>query len=159
MENKDKNIEHKEEQEDKVYQMRQSQIVQLVQQISKAVKLKLDEMKSVFIICLLLICIILYLIYDTNKQIKSDLLSTNAKIDFVLTQNTYVSKNMTALSGTICYTCHNNTKMFLPKTTLNLDVFVKYVRGERFVTNSIMPVFTEQDISYEKLQEIWKTLY
>lgn len=70
-----------------------------------------------------------------------------------------MQKNMKALQNTICYSCHNTTVMFLPKTTLALGEFTKYVRGERFVTNSVMPLFSEKEISDLKLQEIWKNLY
>lgn len=145
--------------EDKIYQVRESQLVQLVMQINKTFKLKISELKSFLLIGGAMMGIVLYFVYDMNKQIKADILSTNTKIDIVLGQNTYMSKNMTALAGTVCYSCHNTTKMFLPKTTLKLDEFIKYVRGDRFVTNSTMPIFTEKDVSYEKLQEIWKTLY
>lgn len=148
-----------EEKEDKIYQVRESQFANLAGQIGKAFKTRISELKNFIIFGGAILAILLYFVYDMNRQIKADILSTNTKIDIVLGQNTYMSKNMTALAGTICYSCHNNTKMFLPKTTLKLDEFIGYVRGNRFVTNSVMPVFTEKDISYEKLQEIWKTLY
>lgn len=146
-------------QEDKVYQMRQSQFVRMVQQINKVLRIKISEIKNYIIFAVIIIGIISYLFYDTLKYIRSEVNVTAAKIDVVLSQNTYMTKNMKALAGTVCYTCHNTTVMFLPKTTLKLDEFVKYVRGERFVTNSIMPVFSEKDISYDKLQDIWKQLY
>ncbi len=145
--------------EDKIYHFRQSQIIQLVQQINKTFKLKINELKNYIFIGFFIITIVAYIVYDSIKMLKAEINTSNTKIDLVLSQNVYMTKNMTALAGTICYDCHNNTKMFLPKTTLKLEEFVKYVRGDRFVTNSIMPVFTEKDVSYDKLQEIWKTLY
>lgn len=145
--------------EDKVYHIRQSQIGQLVNQIGKTVKVKFDETKNMLLIVAAVFCVISYLAYDMGKEIKAEILATNTKVDIVLGQNVYMTKNMTALAGTVCYNCHNTTKMFLPKTTLKLDEFVRYVRGERFVTNSAMPVFNEKDISYDKLQEMWKVLY
>jgi hypothetical protein len=147
------------ENNDKIYQMRQSQMTGLIQQISKGTKIKIDEVKTYIIFTAIIIGIISYLFYDNMKYMRAELTNTSSKIDVVLSQNTYMTKNMKALSGTICYTCHNTTNMFLPKTTLRLEEFVKYVRGDRFVTNSVMPVFGEKDISYEKLQDIWKTLY
>lgn len=156
-----KNEKEKSEQDenDKIYQFRQSQIIQLVQQINKTFRVKITEIKNYLFFGAILFGLIFYITYDNNKQLRADVLATNTKIDLVLSQNVYMTKNMTALAGTVCYNCHNNTKMFLPKTTLKLEEFVKYVRGDRFVTNSVMPVFTEKDVSYEKLQEIWKTLY
>ena len=145
--------------EEKIYQMRSSQLSSLVGQINKSVKLRITELKNVLFIAIASICIISYLFYDMMKYIKEDLRATNSQIEVVLSQNSVMQKNMKALSGTVCYTCHNTTVMFLPKTTLNLTEFTKYVRGERFVTNSIMPVFSEKDISDLKLQEIWKNLY
>lgn len=145
--------------EDKIYHIRQSQIGQLVGQIGKTVKGKFDETKNMLLIGAVMFLVVAYIAYDIAKEMKAEILATNTKIDIVLGQNVYMSKNMTALAGTVCYNCHNTTKMFLPKTTLKLDEFVKYVRGDRFVTNSTMPVFSEKDISYDKLQEIWKTLY
>lgn len=150
----------KKKDDDKIYQVRQSQFIQLVTQINKTFKERITELKNFFIVGGVILAIVLYFVYDTNKQLKAELTVTNAKIDLVLGQNTYMSKNMNALSGTVCYTCHNNTKMFLPKTTLKLDEFVNYVRGtNRFVNNSIMPAFPEKEISYDRLQEIWKNLY
>ena len=143
----------------KIYHFRQSQIHQLVQQINKTFKLKINELKNYIFIGFFIITIVAYIVYDSVKTLKTEIVTSNTKIDLVLSQNVYMTKNMTALAGTICYNCHNNTKMFLPKTTLKLEEFVKYVRGDRFVTNSIMPVFTEKEVSYDKLQEIWKTLY
>lgn len=148
-----------EKKEDKIYHFRQSQIHQLVQQINKTFKLKINELKNYIFIGFFIITIVAYIVYDSVKTLKTEIVTSNTKIDLVLSQNVYMTKNMTALAGTICYNCHNNTKMFLPKTTLKLEEFVKYVRGDRFVTNSIMPVFTEKEVSYDKLQEIWKTLY
>lgn len=148
-----------EKKEDKIYHFRQSQILQLVQQINKTFKLKINELKNYIFIGFFIITIVSYIVYDSIKTLKSEIIASNTKIDLVLSQNVYMTKNMTALAGTICYNCHNNSKMFLPKTTLKLEEFIKYVRGERFVTNSVMPVFTEKDVSYDKLQEIWKTLY
>ena len=149
----------KKKKEDKIYHFRQSQIHQLVQQINKTFKLKINELKNYIFIGFFIITIVAYIVYDSVKTLKTEIVTSNTKIDLVLSQNVYMTKNMTALAGTICYNCHNNTKMFLPKTTLKLEEFVKYVRGDRFVTNSIMPVFTEKEVSYDKLQEIWKTLY
>lgn len=149
----------KKDTEDKIYHIRQSQIGQLVNQVSKTVKGKFDETKNLLIIVAILFGVVSYVAYDMNKELKAEIMSTNTKIDIVLGQNVYMTKNMTALAGTVCYNCHNNTKMFLPKTTLKLEEFVKYVRGDRFVTNSVMPVYGEKEVSYDKLQEIWKTLY
>lgn len=145
--------------EDKIYQARQSQFTNLVSAINKTFKEKINELKNFLIVGAIIFGIVLYFIYEMNKQTKAEITVMNNKIDIVLGQNTYMSKNMNALSGTICYNCHNNTKMFLPKTTLKLDEFIGYVRGNRFVTNSVMPVFTEKDVSYKKLQDIWKALY
>lgn len=147
------------EEKGKIYQMRQSQLMGLVQQVSKNTKIKIDELKNYILFTAIIIGVVSYLFYDSMKYIRTELATTTTKIDVVLSQNTYMTKNMKALSGTICYNCHNTTAMFLPKTTLRLEEFVKYVRGDRFVTNSVMPIFGEKDISYEKLQDIWKTLY
>lgn len=155
MENQDK-IENK---DDKIYQMRQGQISQLVQQINKNIRLRISELKTFIIFTMVIIGIVSYLFYESIKYIRDEIKSTNTQIEIVLAQNTYMQKNMKALGGTICYNCHNTTVMFLPKTTLSLAEFTKYVRGDRFVTNSVMPIFTDKDISDIKLQEIWKNLY
>lgn len=152
-------IKDRRDSEEKIYQMRSSQLSSLVGQINKTVKLRIAELKNVLIVALIIIGIVSYLFYDMMKYIKEDLRNTNSQIEVVLSQNSVMQKNMKALSGTLCYSCHNTTVMFLPKTTLNLTEFTKYVRGERFVTNSIMPVFSEKEISDLKLQEIWKNLY
>lgn len=145
--------------EDKIYQVRQGQLSGLVQQINKTIKIKVTELKNIIIFMSIILGIVSYMFYESIKYIREDIRSTQTQIDVVLSQNMIMQKNMKALQGTVCYSCHNTTVMFLPKTTLTLAEFTKYVRGERFVTNSTMPVFTEKDVSDLKLQEIWKNLY
>lgn len=145
--------------EDKIYQVRQGQLSGLVQQINKTIKIKISELKNIIIFMAIILGIVSYMFYESIKYIREDIRSTQTQIDVVLSQNMVMQKNMKALQGTVCYSCHNTTVMFLPKTTLTLGEFTKYVRGERFVTNSTMPIFTEKDVSDLKLQEIWKNLY
>lgn len=145
--------------EDKIYQVRQGQLSGLVQQINKTIKIRIGELKTFMIFTGVVLGVITYMFYESIKYIREDIRSTATQIDVVLSQNMVMQKNMKALQGTVCYSCHNTTVMFLPKTTLNLGEFTKYVRGERFVTNSTMPVFSEKDVSDLKLQEIWKNLY
>lgn len=145
--------------EDKIYQVRQGQLSGLVQQINKGMKIKVNELKNIIIFMAIILGIVSYMFYESIKYIREDIRSTQTQIDVVLSQNMVMQKNMKALQNTICYSCHNTTVMFLPKTTLTLGEFTKYVRGERFVTNSTMPVFSEKEISDLKLQEIWKNLY
>ena len=145
--------------EDKIYQVRQGQLSGLVQQINKTIKIRIGELKTFMIFTGVVLGVITYMFYESIKYIREDIRSTATQIDVVLSQNMVMQKNMKALQGTVCYSCHNTTVMFLPKTTLTLGEFTKYVRGERFVTNSTMPVFSEKDVSDLKLQEIWKNLY
>lgn len=145
--------------EEKTYTIRSNQLSGLVNQINKSIKLRIAELKNVLIFAIVVIGIVSYLFYDTMKYIREEVRSTSAQVDIVLSQNLTMQKNMKALSGTLCYNCHNTSVMFLPKTTLSLGEFTKYVRGDRFVTNSVMPIFSEKDISDLKLQEIWKNLY
>lgn len=145
--------------EDKIYQVRQGQLAGLAQQINKGFKIKVNELKNIIIFMAIILGIVSYMFYESIKYIREDIRSTQTQIDVVLSQNMVMQKNMKALQNTICYSCHNTTVMFLPKTTLTLGEFTKYVRGERFVTNSVMPLFSEKEISDLKLQEIWKNLY
>lgn len=144
----------KEHGEDKAYPIKQA-----VVSINRSIKTKVQELKTYMIFAFIVLGIVSYMFYESLKYVREELRSTSAQIEIVLSQNSIMQKNMKALSGTTCYTCHNTTVMFLPKTTLSLAEFTKYVRGDRFVTNSIMPVFTEKDISDTKLQDIWKNLY
>ena len=145
--------------DDKIYQIRQGQLAQLVQQVNKCIRIKASELKTFLILNTIIICVVSYLFYESVAIIKGEIKNNNTQIEMVLSQNTYMQKNMKALSNTICYSCHNTTIMFLPKTQLSLQEFSKYVRGDRFVTNSVMPIFTEKDISDIELQDIWKNLY
>lgn len=93
---------------------------------------------------------------DTNNKIEG----ISKQIDFVLFQNQSYEKNMKVLAGTQCAACHLSPSMVLPKSTLSMDQFVAYVRGEnRFNRNSQMPKFDSSMMSDGDLEKIWKGLY
>ena len=93
---------------------------------------------------------------DTNDKISS----IDKRIDFVLFQNQTYEKNMKALAGTSCASCHLVPAMVLPKSSLSIEQFSDYVRGDkRFNTNSQMPKFDNSMISDAELEKIWKGLY
>lgn len=92
----------------------------------------------------------------TNDKI----VSIDKRIDFVLFQNQTYEKNMKILGGTQCASCHLTPNMVLPKSSLSMDQFNGYVRGEsRFNQNSQMPKFDQSMISDGELEKLWKGLY
>jgi len=93
---------------------------------------------------------------DTNKRVES----IGKQIDFVLYQNQSYEKNMKVLNGTQCAACHLSPSMVLPKSTLSMEQFIGYVRGNtRFNQNTQMPKFEPSTISDAELEKIWKGLY
>lgn len=93
---------------------------------------------------------------DTNKKIEG----ISKQIDFVLYQNQSYEKNMKVLQGSQCASCHITPSMVLPKSTLSMEQFISYVRGEnRFNQNTQMPKFDASMISDAELEKIWKGLY
>lgn len=104
--------------------------------------------------------ILYFLIGSMKDNIREDISKIDKRIDYVLFQNASYEKNMKALSGTECGTCHLSPSMVLPKTTLSMTQFVAYVRGSnRFAQNSQMPKYDEKKFSDGDLERLWKGLY
>jgi hypothetical protein len=99
--------------------------------------------------------------YKLYTYIETKDIAINKKIDDSMDMYAISRKNEDALSGFVCAQCHTKMGMYLPKTSgLSYEAFSGYVRGsDRFAKNTMMPKFTQEDISDEELMRIWKKLY
>ena len=139
----------------------QDQIGRLFRGI-KAINVKLDKQQKFIIYCIIgAIALTGYFNYSTYSFVKENNIILTKKIDDSMNMYTISKKNEEALTGSACAQCHITMGMYLPKTSgLSFEAFSGYVRGtDRFAKNTMMPKFTDKEISDDDLMRIWKKLY
>ena len=145
--------------DEKIIHLTTSQLNQLSSQMNKSNDAKFEKIKLILIVAAILILIGVYLFNSKMEDAHKIVYENNKHLNLVLLENEYLQKNIKAMAGTSCYSCHNTPSMFLPKTRLSLQEFIGYTRGDRFVVNTDMPVYSSAEISDAELQNMWKILY
>lgn len=128
----------------------------------KSISVKMDKQQK-FIMYFIIgaIAVTGYFNYSTYIFVKENNTVMAKKIDDSMNMYTISKKNEEALTGLACAQCHITIGMYLPKTSgLTYEAFSGYVRGtDRFAKNTMMPKFSDKEISDEDLMRIWKKLY
>lgn len=128
----------------------------------KSISLKIDKQQKLIVYFIIgAIAVTGYFNYATYTFVKDNNTVMAKKIDDSMNMYTISKKNEEALTGFACAQCHISMGMYLPKTSgLSFESFSGYVRGtDRFAKNTMMPKFSDKEISDEDLMRIWKKLY
>lgn len=129
---------------------------------ARSINGKLDKQHKYIMYGMLAVVVISgYFQWFTYNYVKDSNQVISKKIDDSMNMYTISKKNEEALTGFACAQCHITMGMYLPKTSgLTYEAFKGYVRGtDRFAKNTMMPKFSESEISDDDLMRIWKKLY
>ena len=142
--------------------VKQPDVIERLLRATRSINVKIDkQQKTIIYSVIAVVAVSGYFQYSTYSYIKENNQAITKKIDDSMNMYTISKKNEEALTGFPCAQCHISMGMYLPKTSgLTFEAFSGYVRGtDRFAKNTMMPKFTDKEISDDDLMRIWKKLY